>query len=54
MAIRSQFLCCCLVAWGLLGLSGCGGYPAVSAREDVSFQPTRVFLAAADYRRAIE
>lgn len=54
MTIRSRFLCCCLVAWGSLWLSGCGGYPAVSAREDVSFQRTRVFLAAADYRRAIE
>jgi hypothetical protein len=54
MTIRAQFLCCCLVAWGLLWLSGCGSYPAVSAREDVSVHRTRVFLAAADYRRAIE
>lgn len=38
----------------MLWLSGCGGYPAVSAREDVSVHRTRVFLAAADYRRAIE
>ena len=54
MTIRPQFLCCCLVAWGLLWLARCGGHPAVSVREDASFQRTRVFLAAADYRRAIK
>lgn len=54
MTIQSRFLCCGLVVWGVLWLSGCGGHPAVSAREDASFQRTRVFLAAADYRRAIE
>lgn len=52
--IQPRFLCCCLVAWSLLWLSGCGGHPAVVAQEDASLQRTRVFLAAADYRRAIE
>ncbi len=42
------------MVWGALGLSGCVGQPAGYDREQGSFQRTGVFLAAADYRRAIE
>ena len=42
------------MVWGALGLSGCIGQPAGYDREQSSFQRTGVFLAAADYRRAIE
>lgn len=47
-------VCCALPVWGVLGLSGCIGQPAGYDRERGSFQRTGVFLAAADYRRAIE
>ena len=50
----SRWFCCSLMVWGALGLSGCIGQPAGYDREQSSFQRTGVFLAAADYRRAIE
>lgn len=42
------------MVWGALGLSGCIGQLAGYDRERSSFHRTGVFLAAADYRRAIE
>lgn len=50
----SRWFCCSLMVWGALALSGCIGQPAGYDREQSSFQRTGVFLAAADYRRAIE
>lgn len=54
LTTRFRVLCCGLVLGNLLWISACTGHPAGFDRGELSFQQTGTFLAAADYRRAIE
>lgn len=53
--VRVRLTGSCLALWGMLWLlSACVGHPTASDRGNFSVQRVKVFLAAADYRRAIE